>query len=189
MKFVHGPESSPFWQIPWHPLYTPFSEAELIKLSQVDLSTSDRLLEKTAMPSWVHPEDPLNRIQCYNFWDVLRATLISQVKFVADKSCDPCDAVDSFMDAISQTTESILDRVENSAATFGSIIYSVISELKFDPDFRARLGSRDRKKLDMELQTGEIFIFMLRVSFDLLVRIEMHLSSELILNRSSFAVA
>jgi hypothetical protein len=69
------PDVAPSWTVPWNPIYTPFSLKELVALLAPEVNCEDINLHRTVCASWQHPEDPLNRIQRYNFWDILQQSL------------------------------------------------------------------------------------------------------------------
>ena len=61
--------------VPWDPICTPFSLAELRRLCLVHKRYLGGYWSPLVSPNWRHPDDPLMRIVRYNFWDVLQESL------------------------------------------------------------------------------------------------------------------
>ena len=93
-------ETGPLWLVPWDAIYTPFTRAEMIDLALVDERADRTRPQIRAEATWVHPDDPLNRVQHFNFWDVLQESLSRRLLVSRERNILDDGLVAEFIDAI-----------------------------------------------------------------------------------------
>ena len=111
--------SSSSFRVNWHPIYTPFLPHEINALAQVD---ADGSLTSQVVGNWVHPDDPIERIRCHNFWDVLALTLHNSPCIYSRTDWE--EIVEDFVDWLSSS----LDRVSHEDSSLGEVFPSTASE-------------------------------------------------------------
>lgn len=93
---------APIWMVPWNPIYTPFSLKELVDLVTPEANCEDINWHQTICASWQHPEDPLNRIQRYNFWDILQQSLTFRLVHSTLPAKLRCALIEEYLNYIAQ---------------------------------------------------------------------------------------
>ena len=98
------------WMVPWNPIYTPFSLKELVALAAPEANYEDINWHRTVCASWQHPEDPLNRIQRYNFWDILQQSLTFRLMHSTVPEKLRCALIEEYLNYIAQFSgEELID--------------------------------------------------------------------------------
>jgi hypothetical protein len=161
------------WLVPWDPIYTPFTLAEMLELTLARETEARARQAVSATANWSHPEDPLNRVQQYNFWDVLEASLSIRAKeeklhHIADETlvAEFIDFVARAIDGVSESVPSSVRYPVTCAARIDAVILqiragSLIPDIPCLPKL-----SRSRRA------GGEILTSLLQETLELITRTE-----------------
>ena len=159
--------------MPWHPIYTPFTLAEMLELTLAKERAARPLQEVRATPNWTHPEDPLNRVQFYNFWDVLEASLSIRTREENRRHIADDTLVAEFIDFVARAIDQV------SASVPSSVRFPVTCAARIDAvilKIRAGTLIPDIPCLVMFLRSrragGEILTPLLQETLDLISRTE-----------------
>ena len=168
-------ETGFLWLVPWDPIYTPFTREEVLNLvfaAGQDVNSSIRI---SASPSWVHPEDPLNRVQHYNFWDVLQESLNRRLLISKCRSSADANRVAEFIDLISRTIDQASEKSSLSSSieaplTCAARIHQVL--LGIEASSIVLNSSCVQRRRNSRHQGVEILAVLLQEALALILRVE-----------------
>ena len=166
------------WTIHWDPINTPFTEHELFALTpKPGLGFRAQRGPKVSQ-NWVHPEDPLERIRHYNFWDLLRATLLAAGVSDGSNIEIDGDAIEEFLDWLANKVENAIveECYQGSGGilqTHGDVICRILRANGLATGSAYALDSPS--DLDQHLERFDISRSFLWLTWLLLLRVELAL--------------